>query len=113
MLAKITPQALACDMVRTPDILHTLAPERRHCLTVGFAAETQDILTYARQKLTHKDLDMCVANDVSQQDTGFASDTNAGWLLSRDGAEVPLPHQSKDALAHVILRHVMGAIPKK
>lgn len=77
------------ELVRTPDILleasrKVHAASKRPVL-VGFAAETQDVMAYARRKLEQKDLDFIVANDVSEPGAGFGTDTNRVMLLSRSG----------------------------
>lgn len=77
-------------LVRTPDVLKT-ASEKVHAaakrpLLVGFAAETHDVITYAKEKLTRKKLDFIVANDVSAPGAGFGTDTNAVSILSSDGS---------------------------
>ena len=98
-LKKGASNELQLTLIKNPDIiaavagLHELRP-----FTVGFAAETQDVLNYARQKLLKKKLDMICANDVSQPDAGFNSDQNAVTLLWQDG-EQTLALQSKTALA--------------
>ena len=97
---------MTCSLVGNPDILMHLDARARGCFTVGFAAETQNVLAYGEQKLTRKNLDMLVANDVGRADTGFASDTNAGWLLRRNTLPLELPLLSKRELADVILSHV-------
>ena len=71
----------------------------------GFAAETRDVIAYAREKLTRKGCDLVVANDVSQNDAGFAVDTNRVVLVDREGA-TPVALASKDHIAHVILDHL-------
>ena len=101
---------LTCPLVATPDILLRLNARARGCFAVGFAAETQDVLAYGEDKLAHKNLDLLIANDVGQTDTGFASDTNAGWLVRRDAPALALPLQSKRDLADVILQHVSAGL---
>ena len=101
---------MTCPLVATPDILLRLDARARGCFAVGFAAETQNVVAYGQDKLARKNLDMLVANDVGRPDTGFASDTNAGWLLRRDAPVIELPLQSKRALADTILQHVGAAL---
>jgi phosphopantothenoylcysteine decarboxylase / phosphopantothenate---cysteine ligase len=74
-------------------------------MLIGFAAETHDVLTYAREKLERKRVDLIVANDVAKQGAGFESDTNAVTFVSRDGVE-DVPLQSKSAVAVRILDRV-------
>ena len=72
---------------------------------VGFAAETTDVVNYAKAKLQQKAADLVVANDVSRGDAGFDVDTNAVTLVTAAGAEA-LPLQAKSAVAARILDRV-------
>jgi phosphopantothenoylcysteine decarboxylase / phosphopantothenate---cysteine ligase len=92
-------------LVKNPDIVASVAALPRKPFTVGFAAETRDLLTYARGKLERKNLDLIVANDVSQPGIGFNSDDNAVTLVSRD-AVLPLPQTSKRQLASQLIRQI-------
>jgi len=87
-------------LVATVDILSQVKGD---FLRVGFAAETEDLEEGARKKLASKGLDLVVANDVSQPDTGFESDDNQVVLFFKDGREEKLPLMSKRALSHRIL----------
>ncbi|HVL88717.1 MAG TPA: bifunctional phosphopantothenoylcysteine decarboxylase/phosphopantothenate--cysteine ligase CoaBC [Actinomycetota bacterium] len=87
---------------RTPDILAELGLTKTHQILVGFAAETQDAVAYARKKLAAKNLDMVVANVVTEPGAGFEHDTNRAMLIAADGSEEDLPLQSKAAMAAVI-----------
>ncbi len=89
---------------RTADILEAVKCKRRsNQLIIGFAAETHDILKYAKKKLVHKGLDLIVANDISRKDAGFGVDTNAVTLLDKKGGQWELPLQSKNNAARSIL----------
>ena len=90
--------SLTIELERTPDILAQLGADKGGRLLVGFAAETQDVLEAAEGKLSAKNLDLVVANDVSVEGLGFGSDTNRVWLVSADGTE-ELPVQSKTSIA--------------
>jgi phosphopantothenoylcysteine decarboxylase/phosphopantothenate--cysteine ligase len=94
---------------RTPDILGEVAQSRRNGqLVIGFAAETNDLLKHAREKLISKNLDVVVANDVSREDAGFDSDNNAVVILVRNNeTPVELPLMSKLDIAHRILDEVV------
>lgn len=102
-------EAFALDLVRTPDILGELSAlldgqaekpaSQRPLVRVGFAAETSDLVTYARAKLTAKHLDLLVANDVSRADSGFGSDTNKVLLFHANGEMEDLPLLSKTEVA--------------
>ena len=99
---------LTVNLRRTPDILGELGRRRvggAGPLLVGFAAETSDVVERAQQKLIAKQLDLVVANDVSQPDTGFACDTNAASLVTADGVE-EVPLVTKRALGAVILDRI-------
>jgi phosphopantothenoylcysteine decarboxylase/phosphopantothenate--cysteine ligase len=80
---------------------------------VGFAAETDDLLANATEKLVGKHLDLIVANDISQPDAGFEVDTNRAHLLDADGGRQETPLQSKIELAGVILDRVHGLLHQK
>jgi len=91
-------------LVRNPDILATLASHsERPGFCVGFAAETQDLLGYARDKLQRKNLDLIIANDVSQSGIGFNSDDNAVTLIDRGLTSTHLPQASKQKLARDLI----------
>ena len=76
---------LTLKLLRNPDIVSAVAAGDPRPYTVGFAAETRDVLAYARDKLERKGLDMIVANDVSGSDIGFNSEENAATVLWREG----------------------------
>lgn len=103
---------LTVNLRRTPDILGELGRRRAGeavPILVGFAAETSDVVERARQKLVAKQLDLVVANDVAQPDTGFACDTNAASLVTADGVE-EVPLVTKRALGAVILDRIEALI---
>ncbi|NGZ15169.1 bifunctional phosphopantothenoylcysteine decarboxylase/phosphopantothenate--cysteine ligase CoaBC [Vibrio aestuarianus] len=90
-------------MVKNPDIVASVAAMTEHRpLTVGFAAETQDVEKYARNKLINKNLDMICANDVSVAGQGFNSDDNA-LTVYWQGGEQALPLSSKAELARALM----------
>ncbi|WP_037354069.1 bifunctional phosphopantothenoylcysteine decarboxylase/phosphopantothenate--cysteine ligase CoaBC [Salinivibrio socompensis] len=98
--------AMTITMVKNPDIIASVAGLTKHRpFTVGFAAETQNVATYARDKLARKKLDMICANDVSDADQGFNSDRNALHLFWADG-EKALPLADKWALAQSVMAHI-------
>ncbi len=99
---------LTLELVRTPDILAELKPRR--LVKVGFAAETNDLLANAREKLERKGLDLIAANDVTATDAGFAVDTNRLTLISRDGATDSLPLLSKYEAANALLDRVVALL---
>ena len=99
-------------LVRNPDILRTLSLRDRRgprsALFVGFAAETNDVLSEARRKCREKGLEMIVANDVTQKGAGFGTDTNRVTLVRKDGSVERLPLMSKAAVATRIVRECEG-----
>ena len=94
---------------RTADILGEVAGTRKTGqLLIGFAAETDDVVVHAREKLLSKRLDVIVANDVSREDAGFDSENNAVFILLRDNPQpIELPLMSKLETAHRILDEVV------
>jgi len=94
---------------RTADILGEVARMRKNGqLLIGFAAETDNLLVHAREKLVSKSLDAIVANDVSREDAGFDSENNAVFILLRDNPDpIELPLMSKLETAHRILDEVV------
>ena len=104
---KRTNDELTLKLAPNPDILATVAKNKGDRLIVGFAAETQNVAENARKKLTQKNADMIVANDVSAEGAGFDVDTNIVTLFSRDGRDLPLPKLSKAEVAQRILDEVL------
>ncbi|MDI3325710.1 bifunctional phosphopantothenoylcysteine decarboxylase/phosphopantothenate--cysteine ligase CoaBC [Pontibacterium granulatum] len=104
-IKKGNEEIMELHLVKNPDIVATVASRADKPFTVGFAAETQDVLSYARGKLERKNLDMIVANDVSRSDIGFNSDENAVTLVTAD-ADLELPQASKRQLAGQLIAHI-------
>ncbi len=94
----------------TEDILASVAKARRAtgspAVVVGFAAESQDLVENAREKLQRKGLDLIAANDISATDAGFAVDTNRVTLIDSEDAVQALPLLSKSEVAEVVLDRV-------
>lgn len=100
----------AIDLSRTTDILSaTLDARRPSAVIVGFALETDDLVSNAREKLDAKRLDLVVANDAREPGAGFAVDTNRVTLIARDGEPEVLPLMPKTDVADLILDRV-GAL---
>jgi phosphopantothenoylcysteine decarboxylase / phosphopantothenate---cysteine ligase len=91
------------EMTSTLDILSTIRPLKDSRIFVGFAAETDNLKTYAQDKMIKKGLDMIVANRVGETGSGFASNTNSGVVLSQEGVLYDFEHMAKESLAHKIL----------
>jgi phosphopantothenoylcysteine decarboxylase/phosphopantothenate--cysteine ligase len=94
----------------TVDILAALGAQKTHQLLVGFAAETEQLLEHATEKLRAKRVDMIVANDVSQPDAGFEVDTNRVVLIDSGGAVERPPFATKVALADRILDRIRDVL---
>ncbi|HKK17405.1 MAG TPA: phosphopantothenoylcysteine decarboxylase [Opitutales bacterium] len=97
--AKKDEAALTVEFERTIDILKTVGERKVHQTVVGFAAETDNVETYAREKLETKRLDWIVANEVGQSGAGFAADTNEVLLIGADGSFKKIGPATKSAIA--------------
>lgn len=97
------PEKIVLELKRTPDILATVASLKKKPLVVGFAAETNNLLAYAKAKLIKKKLDIVIANKVGKG-IGFASDDNTATILCKNAKMIKLPKMSKKALAQHILK---------
>ncbi len=101
---------LLIKLVRNPDILQNMGRQKGERFLVGFAAETEQLLQNAARKLQEKNLDLVVANDLGQEGSGFAGETNRAVLLYRDGRKEQLPLMSKYELAHRILERIAWSL---
>lgn len=97
---------LILELEPTTDILAELGKRKGQRVLVGFAAETENLVENGKEKLTRKNLDLIVVNDVSREDIGFGRDVNAAILIDRLGNIVELPTMSKREMAEHILDHV-------
>ncbi len=102
-------ESLTLELVRTPDIL---AEAKGDFIKVGFAAESEDLVANARKKLQRKQLDLIVANDITDPSSGFGSDTNKVTIISRSGEAETLPLLTKREVADKILDRVVGLLGK-
>jgi phosphopantothenoylcysteine decarboxylase/phosphopantothenate--cysteine ligase len=103
------PEEISLQLVRNPDIVAAVAASKNRPFTVGFAAETNDLLVHARDKMARKGLDMIVANDVSDRSIGFNSDNNEATVLWTDG-EQALALAGKATLARQIIEIIAGRL---
>jgi len=102
-------QTLTLSLEKTPDILTNVSKHRQDgMLVIGFAAETENVLDNARDKLRSKNLDVIVANDVSRSDSGFDTQTNAITILTRNQEALELPLMSKREAADRILDTIIN-----
>lgn len=107
---KKSPDNLQIEMERTQDILGQLGKlKRRDQILVGFAAETQDVVRYAQEKLERKNLDLIVANDVKMSGAGFGTDTNIVTIIDKEGSHA-LPILSKSEVAKAVFDKISDLI---
>ena len=101
------------ELAENPDILKALGAEKGDRILVGFAAETRNLEEYAREKISKKNLDLIVANDVSAPGAGFDVDTNIITLITADGEKTAYDKMTKQQIAHIILDEVLRLMEKK
>ena len=105
-------RAMSLELEPTADILSELARQKTSQILVGFAAETENVLENARQKLASKSLDAIVVNDVSREGTGFDSDRNAVTIITHHEV-VEVPETSKWDVAQRVLDQVVRLIQNR
>jgi len=101
---------LTLELIRTPDIITEV---KGSVLKVGFAAESENVIANARQKLQKKQLDIIIANDITDAQSGFAVDTNKVTIIDREGKVEYLPLLTKREVTDKILDRVVGILGKK
>ena len=101
------------ELEKNPDIIAELCRAKGNRIVVGFAAETENIIEHALDKLNKKDLDMIIANNVAQKGIGFGSEENEVTIIDRSGTTKQVPRMSKDEIAHIILDSVKKLIKKR
>ncbi len=99
--------ALTLELVRTPDILSEV---KGKFIRIGFAAESENVVENARKKLAGKQLDIIVANDITDAESGFAVDTNKVTIIDKAGGVSELPLMTKREVADKILDRVVGLL---
>jgi len=105
---KKSSEMLTLALVRNPDIVATIAAQENKPFVVGFAAETENILEHAREKLVRKHLDMIACNDVARRDIGFQSDDNALTVIWKEGSQI-----LEKAAKSVIARQLVATIAQR
>lgn len=98
---------LILELVRNPDILKELGQKKGKKILVGFAAETENLQEYAKEKLVSKNLDLIVANNLIEEGSGFKGDTNIATIIKKDGDIIHLEKMSKVELSNIILDQVL------
>lgn len=107
---KKSADAITITFIKNPDIVAAVAALSDKPYTVGFAAETHNLEDYARKKLLDKNLDLVIANDVSNSQIGFNSDDNQVTLIGEDWLKT-LPLMSKSSLAKYLIEDLSGRLP--
>ncbi len=106
-IKKTNRDILTLELEKTPDILSNVSSNRHNgLLVVGFAAETNDVVNYAKSKMEKKRLDMVIANDITKKGAGFNTDTNIATIITVEN-EIDLPLMSKRDLANEILDEII------
>jgi phosphopantothenoylcysteine decarboxylase/phosphopantothenate--cysteine ligase len=100
-------ESLTIELVRNPDILRALGERKKNQILIGFAAETDHLDTYAREKLKNKNLDLLVANKAGD---GFGKETNRVTFYFADGRRQPFPEMPKERVAEKICRALSDLI---
>jgi phosphopantothenoylcysteine decarboxylase/phosphopantothenate--cysteine ligase len=100
------------ELAATPDILREIVATRTSQVVVGFAAETENVLENARQKLVAKNLDGIVVNDVSREGVGFDSERNAVTIITRDDV-IEVPETTKWEVAQRVLDQTVRLLQKR
>ncbi len=106
-------QRVMLELEKNPDIIGELCQVKGGRVVVGFAAETENIIEHAVDKLKRKDLDLIVANNVAQEGIGFGSEQNEVTIIDRSGATKQVPRLSKEEIANIILDSVKKIIKKR
>ena len=111
---KKNDEELSIILEKNPDILKELGQKKQPGqILVGFAAETQNLMQYAKEKISKKNLDFIVANDVTKPGAGFNTATNLVKIVSRDGGVEELPLMDKREVAKRIFDCVLPDELKK
>lgn len=97
---------LALSLVPNPDILKSLGQHKKQQVLVGFAAETEHVIEYAKSKIEKKNLDFIVANNITQNGAGFKGDTNIATIIKSNGETTEYPQMTKRELGDIILNQV-------
>jgi phosphopantothenoylcysteine decarboxylase/phosphopantothenate--cysteine ligase len=104
---------MVLELEKNPDIVGELGKVKGNRIVVGFAAETENLIEHAFEKLKKKNLDLIIANNVAKAGIGFGSDDNEVTIIERSGSTKQVPKLSKDEIAHIILDAVKKVIKKR
>lgn len=110
-IKKTASDSLSLELVKNPDIIAAVAALKPKPYTVGFAAESEQLVAYARDKLVRKGLDLVIANNIAQPGIGFNSDDNAVTLVDTQGEEA-LTQRSKAQLARDLIARLAARLSR-
>lgn len=98
--------SLEFKLVRTKDILKTIAPIKGDMKIIGFAAESEKHIEYGKEKLDKKDMDFIVINNIKGEKSAFGSDSNSGIVLSKDNKKLEIKETDKNSFARLMIDFV-------
>lgn len=98
--------SLEFKLVRTKDILKTIAPIKGDMKVIGFAAESENHIEYGKEKLVKKDMDFIVINNIKGENSAFGSDRNSGTVLSKDNKKLEIKDTDKNSFARLMIDFV-------
>lgn len=106
-IKKESSDSITIELVKNPDILKTLSESKKHSqVIIGFAAESENLIDNAKQKIRSKNLDYIVANDISNLETGFNSDYNSVSLIDQQENILEIPKSTKEDIAKELLKAI-------
>lgn len=101
---------LIIKLTRNPDIIYEIGKNKGNRILVGFAAETENLIEHAKEKIKKKNLDLIVANDVTIEGAGFLGDTNIIKIIDKNYNIKEYPIMSKAKVAHLILDEIINLL---
>lgn len=101
---------LSIELTQNPDVIGTLSKRKKGQIMVAFAAESQNLVEHASEKLARKNVDFIVANNIVKKDAGFSTDTNIVTIIDKEAA-TDYAKQSKEDLAEIILDKIVDLLP--
>ena len=107
-MKKTSDNEITIELVKNPDILKEISAKKTTQIVVGFCAESENLISNAKEKLSQKGCDYLIANDISRKDIGFSSDYNEVTILDKSGNSTKLDRASKMEIAKQIFEVIYG-----
>lgn len=107
-MKKTSDNEITIELVKNPDILKEISAKKTTQIIVGFCAESENLISNAKEKLYQKGCDYLIANDISRKDIGFSSDYNEVTILDKSGNSTKLDRASKMEIAKQIFEVIYG-----